>query len=93
MKGGANVCSLLTRSTPKQVDCLAKKRYLLESIELKLDSGLDRSINAIIGWVKIYLQNEQKKTDFKPETDDFDTLSSPVRIYICTAGEMMRSRS
>jgi hypothetical protein len=36
-----------------------------------------RSINAIVGWVKIYLQTEQKKTDFKPETD-VDTLASPV---------------
>ncbi|KAL0270096.1 UNVERIFIED_CONTAM: hypothetical protein PYX00_007615 [Menopon gallinae] len=72
----------LVISTPKQADCLAKKRYLLESIELKLDNGLDRSINAIIGWVKIYLQNEQKKTDFKPETDDFDTLSSPACLTV-----------
>ena len=51
---------------------------MLELVEMKLDIGLDRSINAIIGWVKIYLQNEQKKTDFKPETDNLDTLSSPV---------------
>lgn len=29
-------------------------------------------------WVKLYLQAEQKKGDFKPETDDFDTVSSPV---------------
>lgn len=36
-----------------------------------------RSINAIIGWIKVYLQTEQKKTDFKPETD-VDTLASPV---------------
>lgn len=45
---------------------------------MKLDSGLDRSINAIVGWVKIYLQSEQKKTDFKPDTDNMDTLASPV---------------
>lgn len=24
------------------------------------------------------MQTEQKKTDFKPETDDFDTVASPV---------------
>ncbi|PSN43859.1 Exocyst complex component 5 [Blattella germanica] len=67
----------LVISTPKHGDCLQKKKYLLEQIELKLDTGLDRSINAIVGWVKIYLQTEQKKTDFKPETD-LDTLASPV---------------
>jgi len=50
---------------------------MLEQIETKLDIGLDRTINAIVGWVKIYLQSEQKKTDFKPESD-VDTLSSQV---------------
>lgn len=48
---------------------------MLEQIETKLDNGLDRSINAIIGWVKTYLQSEQRKTDFKPESD-FDTVAS-----------------
>lgn len=71
----------LVISTPKHGDCLQKKKYLLEQIELKLDTGLDRSINAIVGWVKIYLQTEQKKTDFKPETD-LDTLASPACLAV-----------
>lgn len=48
-------------------------------MESKLDQGLDRTINAVIGWVKLYLQNEQKKTDYKPDTD-VDTISSAVRF-------------
>lgn len=56
----------------------------MEQIETKLDQGLDRSISAVIGWVKVYLQYEQKKTDYKPETD-VDTISSAVRAtrWIC----------
>lgn len=54
---------------------------MLEQIENKLDTGLDRSINAIIGWVKIYLQTEQKKTDYKPE-NDADTLSSAACLKV-----------
>lgn len=49
----------------------------MEQIESKLDQGLDRIMNAIIGWVKLYLQNEQKKTDYKPEVD-VDTIASAV---------------
>ncbi|XP_063222638.1 exocyst complex component 5 [Bacillus rossius redtenbacheri] len=71
----------LVASTPKHGDCLQKKKYLLEQIEFKLDTGLDRSINAVVGWVKIYLQLEQKKTDFKPETDT-DTLASPACLAV-----------
>lgn len=37
-----------------------------------------RSLNAITGWIKICLSSEQKKSDFKPETD-VDTMTSMVR--------------
>ncbi|XP_075222346.1 exocyst complex component Sec10 isoform X2 [Lycorma delicatula] len=67
----------LVINTSKHDECLIRKRQLLEQIEMKLDTGLDRSINAIVGWVRIYLQTEQKKTDFKPESD-VDTLNSPA---------------
>ncbi|XP_046434817.1 exocyst complex component 5 [Neodiprion fabricii] len=71
----------LVISTSKHGDCLAKKKAVLEQLELKLDTGLDRSINAIVGWVKIYLQNEQRKTDFKPESD-VDTLNTPACLVV-----------
>ncbi|XP_046689123.1 exocyst complex component 5 isoform X1 [Homalodisca vitripennis] len=64
-------------STPKHGECLQMKKRILDPIETKLDTGLDRSINAVVGWVKIFLQAEQKKTDFRPETD-VDTLASPA---------------
>lgn len=69
-------------STSKQFDCMQKKRFCMESIENKLDNGLDRSLNSICNWVKIYLQNEQKKTDFKPESD-IDTVASSACSAVC----------
>lgn len=51
----------------------------MEQLENKLDAGLERAIVAIVSWVKLHLQTEQKKTDFKPE-GDIDTLASPVRV-------------
>lgn len=68
-------------STTKYTDCLSKKRIMLDQIESKLDTGLDRSINALIGWIKVYLQNEQKKSDFRPETD-VDTVASPACLNV-----------
>lgn len=73
--------SLVDRSTPKHADCLLKKKVILEQIDVKLDTGLDRSINAIVGWVKMYLQSEQRKTDFKPETD-VDTVNTPACLMV-----------
>lgn len=68
------------KSTARFQDCMHKKRSMLEQIEQKLDTGLDRSINVLVNWVKVYLQAEQRKTDFKPETD-VDTVASPVKIF------------
>lgn len=60
---------------------MANKDRILLNIESKLDTGLDRAINAIIGWVKTYLQSEQRKTDFKPESD-FDTVASAACQHV-----------
>lgn len=68
-------------STSKYSECLQKKRTILETVETKLDTGLDRSLNSIVGWVKIYLQNEQKKNDFRPETD-IDTVASQACLTV-----------
>lgn len=57
-------------STTKHADCLQKKKSIVEQLEQKLDTGLDRVLTAIVGWTKYLLQFEQKKTDFKPESED-----------------------
>lgn len=69
-------------STSRHSDCLQKKRFMLDQIESKLDMGLDRSISALVGWVRVYLASEQKKTDFKPETDDLDTVASAACLDV-----------
>lgn len=68
-------------STPKHVECLVKKKFWLAQLEQKLDVGIDRSLNAIVGWVKVYLQCEQKKTDFKPDTH-VNTRSSTACVTV-----------
>jgi hypothetical protein len=35
-------------------------------LELKIDTGLDRTLNALVGWVRTVLSTDQKKTDFNP---------------------------
>jgi recyclin-1 len=71
----------LVLSTPKHGDCLKKKRELSEQLELKLNNGLEKSLSAIVGWVKFILQSEQKKIDFKPETEDLVlATTTPVCI-------------
>ena len=42
-----------------------------------------RTLQAITGWVRYLLATEQKKTDFKPETEEIQ-MFSPVSNYLCT---------
>ncbi|XP_076314022.1 exocyst complex component Sec10 isoform X1 [Tachypleus tridentatus] len=60
----------LVVSTPKHGICLQKKKDQMEQMELKLHNGLERSVSALVGWVRLILQSEQKKTDFRPESED-----------------------
>ncbi|KAG1662389.1 Exocyst complex component 5 [Nymphon striatum] len=60
----------LVVSTPKHGDCLQKKKNIMDQLEMKLDTGLDRAITPLIGWIHFILQNEQKKSDYKPESED-----------------------
>lgn len=70
------------RGTERSADCAAKKRIQLEQIESRLDLGLERSVTAIVNWVRVSLAAEQRKTDFCPLTDDLDTVASPACLDV-----------
>nr|XP_033807212.1 exocyst complex component 5 [Geotrypetes seraphini] len=60
----------LISSSPKLTECLQKKKDIIEQMEVKLDTGIDRTLNCMIGQMKHILTAEQKKTDFKPEDEN-----------------------
>ncbi|XP_005986515.1 exocyst complex component 5 [Latimeria chalumnae] len=60
----------LISSSPKLTECLQKKKEIIEQMEVKLDTGIDRTLNCMIGQMKHILATEQKKTDFKPEDEN-----------------------
>ncbi|KAM9645393.1 exocyst complex component 5 isoform 5-T8 [Trichechus inunguis] len=60
----------LISSSPKLSECLQKKKEIIEQMEMKLDTGIDRTLNCMIGQMKHILAAEQRKTDFKPEDEN-----------------------
>lgn len=85
---------LVSGTVGKHRECVQRKREILEMIENKLDSGLDRTLAAMAGWVKYLLTTEQKKTDFKPETEEgplhmFSTACEKVVKYINSLVKMI----
>uniref|UniRef100_A0A8C6VW56 Exocyst complex component 5 n=1 Tax=Nothobranchius furzeri TaxID=105023 RepID=A0A8C6VW56_NOTFU len=60
----------LISSSPKLAECLHKKKEVIEQMEVKLDTGIDRTLNCMVGQMKHVLTTEQKKTDFRPEDEN-----------------------
>uniref|UniRef100_A0A6Q2ZR46 Exocyst complex component 5 n=1 Tax=Esox lucius TaxID=8010 RepID=A0A6Q2ZR46_ESOLU len=60
----------LISSSPKLTECLHKKKEVIEQMEVKLDTGIDRTLNCMVGQMKHILATEQKKTDFRPEDEN-----------------------
>ncbi|XP_038046156.1 exocyst complex component 5-like isoform X2 [Patiria miniata] len=66
----------LISSSPAHSDCVQKKKQTMEQMESKIETGLDRTLATVCGWMKYLLDKEQKKTDFRPESEE-----GPMRMY------------
>uniref|UniRef100_A0A0N5B6B6 Exocyst complex component 5 n=1 Tax=Strongyloides papillosus TaxID=174720 RepID=A0A0N5B6B6_STREA len=51
-------------------ECVKAKDSTLRLLETRINVGIEKQLNAITGYVKYTLNNEQKKTDFKPDDED-----------------------
>ncbi|KAK3868397.1 hypothetical protein Pcinc_026201 [Petrolisthes cinctipes] len=85
----------LVISTPKHGDCLQKKKQLGASLEQKLDNGLDRTLSAIVSYIRHLLSTEQKRTDFRPENEDtliYNVTSACQKVvrYVTQVSERVR---
>ncbi|CAJ1073647.1 exocyst complex component 5 [Xyrichtys novacula] len=85
----------LISSSPKLAECLHKKKEVIEQMEVKLDTGIDRTINCMVGQMKYILATEQKKTDFRPEDENnvmiqYTTACSKVCAYVSRQVEHVR---
>lgn len=63
------------------IECVKRKRKVLDQLELKLNGGLEKLLNVCISWIKSTLNTEQKRTDFKPENGE---LSSELSTSACS---------
>lgn len=57
----------LVASSPVYAECVRKKKEVMNMMESKLDSGIDRILTSMTGWCKNIMSTEQKKSDFRPE--------------------------
>lgn len=87
--------SPLIVGTAKHTECLNTKRKILELLESKMNTGLDRTVLAISGWARFILKIEQKKSDFEPEEScieirEFSPACQKVVKYIYSQYESLK---
>lgn len=70
-----------TESKRCYAESVRRKRRVLDQLELKLNDGLEKSISACINWIRSTLNNDQKRTDFKPENEE---LTPAVSTSACS---------
>lgn len=59
----------IVKGTAVEAQCSRKRLDIMQSAENRLNLGLERQLNALIGYVRFILMSEQRKTDFKPDND------------------------
>nr|XP_039272954.1 exocyst complex component 5-like [Styela clava] len=57
----------LISSSSRYGECIQRKKQIREQMEVKLDSGIDRCLQAAIGWMKTIFKTEQKKNDYSTD--------------------------
>lgn len=68
----------LVASSPVYAECVRKKKEVMNMMESKLDSGIDRILTSMAGWCKSILSAEQKKSDFRPEEHELGLVQRTV---------------
>ncbi|KRZ25579.1 Exocyst complex component 5, partial [Trichinella pseudospiralis] len=74
----------LLKNSSQSTSCLEHAKSLLETIETKLDKGVDKMLTTIVGHVRFILTTEQKKQEFKPEEDDNNGAEIPLCSNACS---------
>lgn len=66
----ANVLESVARTSPNYSNIVSRHRHIVQELEAKIDQGLEKAFTVICNHLKTVLQAEQKKSDFKSETDE-----------------------
>jgi len=64
-------------------ECAARKKLLIDSLEVKLNQGMERILNSTLNYLKYLLNSEQKKSDFRPEDDQMGAMTQTSACVKC----------
>ena len=67
-------------------ECIQKKKVVREQMELQLDTGIDRCLSSVVGWMRFILKNGQKKSDFSTDLPpEKQYTNACLNVNICSS--------
>ncbi|XP_066911022.1 exocyst complex component 5-like [Clytia hemisphaerica] len=63
--------------------CASRKKILIDTLETKLNQGIDRVLSSMVNYLKFLLNSEQKKTDFRPENETLGAMAQTTACQKC----------
>ncbi|KAI1723734.1 exocyst complex component sec10 domain-containing protein [Ditylenchus destructor] len=82
----------LVKETQLELPVQKRRDQTLGNTEERLNLGMERQLNAVIGYIRHVLQTEQKKADFRPEEDDLANMDISVMSPACSTVVKFLSR-
>ncbi|KAI6214496.1 hypothetical protein M3Y94_00275400 [Aphelenchoides besseyi] len=95
MKQFDDLIFAVVKDTAVEESVINKRDGTLRNVENQINLGLERQINAFVGYVRYLLNTEQKKSDFKPEDESrgiitMSTACSSVVRYVTRMHDRIR---
>jgi len=63
--------------------CASQKKQLIDTLEIKLNQGMERILSSMVNYLKFLLNSEQKKTDFRPESEMMGAMTQTSACQKC----------
>ncbi|KAI6216978.1 Exocyst complex component 5 [Aphelenchoides fujianensis] len=90
MKQFDDLIFAVVKDTAVEEKVINKRDGTLKNVENRINLGLERQINAFVGYVRFLLNTEQKKSDFKPEDENrgIATMSTACSLVVRYVSKM-----
>nr|XP_002125790.1 exocyst complex component 5 [Ciona intestinalis] len=84
----------LVSASPSYSECVQRKKKVRERMEVQLDTGIDKCLSSVIGWMRHIMRTEQKKSDFstdQPPQQQYTNACQMLCKYVKKVIDTMRT--
>ncbi|KJE89173.1 exocyst complex component Sec10 [Capsaspora owczarzaki ATCC 30864] len=74
------ILPVVSQSYPAHSACVNEKNRVMETLESKISTGLERVLDCVSFWFERILDRDQQRTDFRPDDNDVSVFNKPSTV-------------